>query len=168
MSFLAVSQSTKCAVPSATRSRRSSRMSLCQLGDSTDSGERARSSHSSSIAASFSCKVMSFKGRFVDMKRVYTSTPGGFKFHRLTREVGQSRKCRKRVGERFRSTSRLCFRSAVGFTLRCGNSMKIFNKSSLTHCLPLFTDPIVYDPIVYTVVYIVCTSESRTAPQDHR
>jgi hypothetical protein len=64
MSFLAVSQSTKRALPSATRSRRSSRISLCQAGDSMDSGERARSSHSNSIAASFSLSVMSFKGRF--------------------------------------------------------------------------------------------------------
>ena len=54
MSALAVSQSMNRDCPSASRWRRSSRMSLCQAGDSRASGLRARSSHSDSIAASFS------------------------------------------------------------------------------------------------------------------
>ena len=68
---LAVSQSLNRALPSATFWRRSERTSSCQAGDSTASGERLRSSQSSSIAASLSRSDIFFKGRFTDMRRKY-------------------------------------------------------------------------------------------------
>lgn len=76
---LAVSQSLNRALPSATLWRRSTRTSSCQAGDSTASGERLRSSQSSSIAASLSRSDICFRGRVTDMPRVYTATALGFK-----------------------------------------------------------------------------------------
>jgi hypothetical protein len=68
----ALSQSSNWAVPSTTRCRRSSRISLCQSGDSITSEVRDRSSHKASIAASFSCVVISCSGSFIDMTEVYS------------------------------------------------------------------------------------------------
>ncbi len=71
ISALAVSQSMNRDYPSANRSWRSARMSLCQAGDSMDSGARARSSHSDSMAASFSWRVISVSGRLKGIGPVY-------------------------------------------------------------------------------------------------
>lgn len=65
---LADSQSSNRALPSATLWRRSTRTSSCQAGDSTTSGERLKSSQSSSIATSLSCNDISFSGKLTDIR----------------------------------------------------------------------------------------------------
>lgn len=74
ISALAVSQSMNRDFPSVSRRRRSSRISLCQAGDSIASGVRESSSQSDSMTASFSWRVISFRGRLIDMDSVYPST----------------------------------------------------------------------------------------------
>ena len=46
-------------------------MSLCQAGDEIASGVGARSSQIDSMTASFSWRVMSLRGRLIDMSKVY-------------------------------------------------------------------------------------------------
>lgn len=71
ISALAVSQSAKRALPSATLRLRSSRVSLCQPGDSTDPALRARSSHRTSSTSSFSRDVILLRGKCTDIGLVY-------------------------------------------------------------------------------------------------
>jgi len=67
ISVMAFSQSVKRALPSAILWLRSSKVSLCQPGDSTDCASRARSSHNASRTSSFSRSVMSFKGKCTEI-----------------------------------------------------------------------------------------------------
>ncbi len=69
ISAFAVSQSRNRALPAATRLRRASSTVLCHAGDTTDSGERDKSSQSASIAASFSRTVISFNGNVMAMRQ---------------------------------------------------------------------------------------------------
>lgn len=70
MSALAVSQSENLVCPWLVRWRRSSRVSLCQAGDSMASVVRLRSFQRDSITASFSRMVMSLRGRLTDIGEV--------------------------------------------------------------------------------------------------
>jgi hypothetical protein len=71
MSAFACSHGVKPDSPSATLRRRSSRIFLCQSGDSTPSGERDKSSQRSSIASSFSWRVISSNGKVIAINQEY-------------------------------------------------------------------------------------------------
>jgi hypothetical protein len=101
MSVLACSQSVKRALPSATFWLRSSKISLCQPGDSTEPALRARSSHKASSASNFSRSVMSFRGKCTDLRRVYTVSKG------LDASAAQ-------LPERFLTVARACIRRHCG------------------------------------------------------
>jgi len=66
----ALSQSSNWAVPSATRCRRSLRISYA-IPATRSPGDRDKSSHIASMAASFSWTVISCSGSFIDMNEVY-------------------------------------------------------------------------------------------------
>jgi len=53
------------ASPFATRAARAARTSPCQAGEGTPSGDRHRSSQSSSITRSFAARLISLKGKVV-------------------------------------------------------------------------------------------------------